>query len=113
LATGNTELQNEIVDPSQAINYINDLLARTSIDAIFVDFKMRILRLTPQTTDLVNLISIDVGRPRRHIVSNLLEYDLLVKDMTEVLSSLIPKDTEVQTKNCSWHLPRIRSYRTL
>ncbi len=92
---------------------MNNLLAGTEIGTIFVDLKLRILRFTPQAAELINLILTDMGRPLGHIVSNLLNYNHLVEDVTEVLSSLIPKDTEVQTKNSSWHLLCIRPYRTL
>ena len=55
----------------------------------------------------------DVGRPLGHIVSNLVGYDHLVEDIKDVLTSLIPKEIEVQTQNCSWYLMRIMPYRTL
>jgi two-component system CheB/CheR fusion protein len=54
-----------------------------------------------------------VGRPVGHIVSNLSGYDHLVEDIKEVLDSLIPKDIEVQIKEGTWYLMRIRPYRTL
>ena len=92
---------------------MNNLLAGTEIGTIFVDLKLRILRFTPHAAELVNLIPTDVGRPLGHIVSNLLNYDRLVEDVTEVMSSRIPKDTEVQTKNDSWHLLRILPYSTI
>jgi two-component system CheB/CheR fusion protein len=61
---------------------------------------------------VINLIPTDVGRPVGHIVSNLLGYDRLVKDVKEVLDTLAPKDIEVQTKKGVWYLLRIRPYRT-
>jgi two-component system CheB/CheR fusion protein len=42
-----------------------------------------------------------------------LGYDRLVEDIKEVLSSLIPKDIEVQTLEGAWYLLRIRPYRTI
>jgi two-component system CheB/CheR fusion protein len=113
LATVNTELQNKVVDLSQAVNDMNNLLAGTGIGTIFVDLKMRILRFTPQATQLINLIPTDLGRPLGHIVSNLVGYDYLIEDVKEVLASLIPREIEVQTQNGSWYLLHIRPYRTL
>jgi two-component system CheB/CheR fusion protein len=113
LATVNTELQNKIADLSQAINDMNNLLAGTGIGTIFVDLKVHILRFTPEAAQLVNLIPTDVGRPLGHIVSNFVDYEHLVEDVNEVLINLVPKDTEVQNPNGSWHLLRIRPYRTL
>ena len=113
LTTVNTELQNKVADLSQAINDMNNLLAGTGIGTIFVDYQLRIMRFTPQVTQVINLIPTDVGRPVGHIVSNLLGYDRLVEDIKEVLDTLTPKDIEVQTKKGAWYLLRIRPYRTL
>ena len=113
LTTVNTELQNKVADLSQAINDMNNLLSGTGIGTVFVDYQMRILRFTPQVTQVINLIPTDVGRPVGHIVSNLLGYDRLVEDIKEVLDTLTPKDIEVQTQKGAWYLLRIRPYRTL
>jgi two-component system, chemotaxis family, CheB/CheR fusion protein len=113
LTTVNTELQNKIADLSQAVNDMNNLLSGTGIGTIFVDYQLRILRFTPQVTQVINLIPTDVGRPVGHIVSNLLGYDRLVEDIKEVLDTLTPKDIEVQTRMGVWYLLRIRPYRTL
>ena len=113
LTTVNTELQNKVADLSQVINDMNNLLAGTGIGTIFVDYQLRILRFTPQVTQVINLIPTHVGRPVGHIVSNLLGYDRLVEDIKEVLDTLTPKDIEVQTKKGAWYLLRIRPYRTL
>ena len=113
LTTVNTELQSKVADLSQAVNDMNNLIAGTDIGTIFVDYQLRILRFTPAVTNIINLIPTDVGRPVGDIVSNLLGYDRLVEDITEVLNTLIPKDIEVQTKKGVWYLLRIRLYRTL
>jgi two-component system CheB/CheR fusion protein len=113
LTTVNTELQNKVADLSQAINDMNNLLSGTGIGTIFVDYQLRILRFTPQVTQVINLIPTDVGRPVGHIVSNLLGYDRLVEDIKEVLNTLAPKDIEVKTQKGVWYLLRIRPYRTL
>ena len=113
LATVNTELEKKVADLSQAINDMNNLLAGTGIGTIFVDHQLRILRFTPAVTQVINLIPTDVGRPVGHIVSNLLGYTRLVEDIKEVLDSLIPKDIDVQAREGSWYLLRIRPYRTL
>ncbi len=113
LATVNTELEKKVADLSQAINDMNNLMAGTGIGTIFVDHQLRILRFTPTVTQVINLIPTDVGRPVGHIVSNLLGYSRLVEDIKEVLDSLVPKDIEVQTREGSWYLLRIRPYRTL
>jgi two-component system CheB/CheR fusion protein len=113
LATVNAELQTKVSDLSRANNDQNNLLAGTGVGTLFVDHHLLITRFTPAATQLINLIQTDLGRPVGHIVSNLVGYDRLVDDVQAVLSTLIPMETEVQTKTGAWHLMRIRPYRTL
>ncbi len=113
LATVNNELQTKVADLSRANNDMNNLLAGTGIATIFVDFNLRILRFTPATTKIINLILGDLGRPVGHIVSNLVGYDRLVKDVQAVLDSLIPHEVEVETGEGRWYTLRILPYRTL
>jgi len=113
LATINSELNIKVVDLSRANNDMNNLLAGTGIATVFVDHQLRILRFTPTAAQIINLILSDVGRPVGHIVSNLLGYDSLVRDVKTVLDTLIPKEVEVQTTTDAWFTMRILPYRTL
>ena len=112
LATINAELQQKVADLSRANDDMNNLLSGTGIGTIFVDHQQRIRRFTPSVTQVINLISTDVGRPVDHIVSNLAGYDRLVEDVQAVLDSLIPKEVEVKTKAGVWFMLRIQPYRT-
>jgi hypothetical protein len=107
LATVNAELLTKVADLSRANNDMNNLLAGTGIATIFVDHELRILRFTPSATQIINLISNDVGRPVGHLVSNLEGYEGLVSDVQGVLDTLIPKELEVQTKGGQWYMLRI------
>ena len=113
LATLNAELQSKVADLSRANNDMNNLLAGNTIGTVFVDPQLRILRFTPAATRIINLILSDVGRPVNHILSNLVGYDRLLVDVTEVLDSLAPKEVDVQTQAGEWYSMRIRPYRTL
>ena len=113
LATVNTELQTKVADLSRANNDMNNLLAGTGIGTLFVDHQLRILRFTPSTSKIINLILSDVGRPVAHVVSNLVGYDNLVADTQAMLDTLVPKELEVQTQSGQWYTMRIQAYRTL
>ncbi|GFK93515.1 Chemotaxis protein methyltransferase Cher2 [Fundidesulfovibrio magnetotacticus] len=113
LATVNAELQTKVADLSQANNDMNNLLAGTGIATVFVDHQLRILRFTPAATQIINMILSDVGRPVRHIVSNLIGYDSLAADAQAVLDTLTPRAIEVETTEGKWYTMRIRPYRTL
>lgn len=113
LATVNCELQNKVADLSRANNDMNNLLSGTGIATIFLDNDLHILRFTPNATRIINLILTDMGRPLSHLVSNLVGYESLPADTQAVLDTLIPKEIEVQVKDGSWYILRIRPYRTL
>jgi two-component system, chemotaxis family, CheB/CheR fusion protein len=113
LNTVNGELQTKLVDLSQAINDMNNLLAGTGIGTIFVDHQLRLLRFTPAAKNLINLIPGDVGRPVHHIVSNLVGYDNLAQDIQRVLDTLVTIEINVKTKDHKWYTMRILPYRTL
>ena len=80
---------------------------------MFVNHQLNIQRFTPAATEIINLIQTDVGRPVSHIVNNLVGYVSLEHDVASVLETLIPTETEVQTKKGRWFLMRIQPYRTL
>lgn len=113
LSTMNAELQSKVVNLAQAGNDMNNLLASTDIATLFIDLQLRILRFTPATTRIINLIPGDIGRPVSHTVSNFLEYTRLVVDIQTVLDSLEPFEVNVETANHNWYTMRIRPYRTL
>ncbi|MBT3067471.1 chemotaxis protein CheB [Rhodoferax sp. U11-2br] len=113
LSTVNNELNLKVDDLSRLNNDMNNLLAGTGIATVFVDHNLRILRFTPTASQLINLISSDVGRPVGHIVSNLVGYTSLVSDAQAVLDTLVTKEVQVQTTDGAWFTLRIRPYRTL
>jgi two-component system CheB/CheR fusion protein len=112
LATVNAELQQKVIDLSRINNDMNNLLAGTGVGTLFVDHQLRIARFTPSTTQIINLIPSDIGRPLAHIVSNLVGHDDLLADVQSVLDTLVPSETEVQTKAGGWYILGIRPYRT-
>jgi two-component system CheB/CheR fusion protein len=113
LTTVNAELQNKVTELSQANNDMNNLLAGTGVGTIFVDHQLRIMRFTPEVTRIINLIPTDVGRPIGDLVSKLSGYDRLIEDIREVLDNLTSKIIEVQARDGTWYLTRIKPYRTL
>ncbi len=113
LATVNAELQAKVSDLSRVNSDMNNLLAGTGVATLFVDHQLLISRFTPSTTQIINLIQTDIGRPVGHIVSNLVGYDSLVGDVRAVLDTLESHEAEVQTISGDWYLMRIRPYRTL
>lgn len=113
LGTVNSELQTKLADLSLANNDMNNLLAGTGIATVFVDHQLRLLRFTPASKKIINLIPGDVGRPVHHIVSNLVDYDTLALDIQRVLDTLVSIEITVSHKDRKWYTMRILPYRTL
>lgn len=109
----NSQLQTKVLELSRSNNDMNNLLAGTGIGTIFVDYGLCILRFTPASTNIINLILSDLGRPIGHIVSNLINYDNLVDDIKLVLNTLNPIEKDLQTVDKKWYSMRINPYRTL
>lgn len=111
LQTVNAELQGKVEELSAAHDDMRNLMNSTEIATIFVDNHMRVRRFTPEATMIVNLIPTDIGRPIKHVVSNL-KYDNMIRDLENVLQYLTPVETEVQTNEGKWFNMRIIPYRT-
>lgn len=113
LSTVNNELQAKVAELSEANEDMNNVLAATGVAIIFVDNQLRIQRFTPAAIHIMNLIPADVGRPVKHIVSNLSGYDQLIQDIQSVMDDLTPLEIEVHTTDGEWYVVRMRPYRTI
>jgi two-component system CheB/CheR fusion protein len=69
------------------------------------------MNFTPPIKGIYNLIESDIGRPISDIASNIKDDDL-GEVSQEVLGTLIPRQSELQTKNGMWYSRRILPYRT-
>jgi len=113
LTTVNNELQTKVADLSRSEIDMNNLLSGTGIATVFVDHQLRLLRFTPTATQIINLIRSDIGRPVAHTVTNLIGYTTLTADIKAVLTTLTPREAELQTAVGRWFKMRIQPYRTL
>ena len=97
---------------SQSNSDMNNLLTGTEIATIFLDNGLRIKRFTPMATGIVKLIPSDVGRPLEQFATNLADENL-VRDVEQVMKTLVYREKEVQTKQGQWRLIRVLPYRTV
>ncbi len=111
LQTVNAELQSKVEELSATHDDMRNLLNSTEIATIFVDNDLRVRRFTPEATTIVNLIPSDLGRPLRHVATNL-AYDGLMTDLEAVLRKTRPKEVALQTTEGGWYNMRIMPYRT-
>jgi two-component system CheB/CheR fusion protein len=112
LTTLNSELQSKNDNLIQANNDMVNILNSTQIPTIFVDNNLRIKRFTPQAIKVISLIQSDTGRPITDISGNL-QYEGLADDIKQVLSDLLTRSVEIQTKDGVWYRMNIVPYRTI
>ncbi len=111
LTTLNTQLQQKIDDERRMSDDLNNLLSSSGIATLFLDAEFKIMRFTPATRELFNLINKDIGRPFSDITGKVKDPTLL-RDAETVLETLVSAECEVENENGQWFIRRILPYRT-
>ncbi|MBS9718852.1 chemotaxis protein CheB [Pseudohalocynthiibacter aestuariivivens] len=111
LLTLNTQLQQKVEDERSISEDLNNLLSSSEIATIFLDRQLNIMRFTPATRKIFNVIANDEGRPFSDITGKINDPDIL-KDARKVLQDHTPIEIEVPEKTGKWYLRRILPYRT-
>jgi len=111
LRTVNEELQNRNTELFSANDDLSNLFLNVSIPIIMVSNDLTIRRFTPQAQPLLNLVPEDVGRRLSELQTNLRSVNL-PEIAREVISSVNPQEDEIQAKDGTWYLMRVRTYKT-
>jgi two-component system, chemotaxis family, CheB/CheR fusion protein len=111
LQTVNNELPTKVDELSRVSDDMSNLLKSTEIATLFLDDALNVRRFAAQTTKIIKLIPVDVGRPITDIVTEL-DYPTLATDAREVLRSLIFSEKQIRASDGRWFLVRIMPYRT-
>ena len=112
LQTVNSELKIKLESVSRAHSDVQNLMAATDVGILFLDPQLRINRFTPRISELFNIVAGDEGRPITDFTHRL-DYDDLAGDVRKVLRDLSSIEREVRGKDGSWHLTRLKPYRTV
>lgn len=109
LYTVNAEYQRKITELVQTKNDLNNLLDSTGIGSLFLDENLDIRRYTPKISEVINLISQDIGRPLRHVTNNI---DIDYMDIIEtVVRTQQPESRLVTSQKGVQYELRILPYR--
>jgi two-component system, chemotaxis family, CheB/CheR fusion protein len=111
LITVNNQLNEKLIELNQSNDDLANFLNSSEMGTVFLDSQYRIRRFTPSTTKLLNLLSIDEGRPIEHITTRLIGIDLVALAKT-VLRTLHPIEKQAATTDGGWYLIRCLPYRT-
>ena len=112
LTTVNAQLSDKLEELNKTNDDLANFLKSSEVGTLFLDRELCIRRFTPSAIRLLNLISLDVGRPISHISNKLIEVDL-IPIAKNVLETLAPCEGEVQTSDGVWYMLRCLPYRTL
>jgi two-component system CheB/CheR fusion protein len=69
---------------------------------LFIDQDLRLIRFSPGTVRLINLMESDIGRPITHISTNF-KFETLTGDISQVFTSGLPITREVQATAGQWY----------
>jgi two-component system, chemotaxis family, CheB/CheR fusion protein len=111
LQTVNSELRAKVNDLSQSRDDLANLLNSTEIATLFLDGELHIKRFTPEARKLVSLRDSDVGRPLADLATEL-RGAALVADAEQVMETLKPRESRVETREGRHYLMRMLPYRT-
>lgn len=112
LNTVNQQLNSKIEELTEVNNDLVNFLNSSNVATIFLDNQFRIKRFTPSTTNIINLIASDIGRPIDHMAHHFAGLDLTA-DAKNVLRSLIPLRKEVRASDGRWFTMTCVPYRTV
>jgi two-component system CheB/CheR fusion protein len=109
LYTVNSEYQ-EKVDVLNSVNAdLENVAKATATPTLFVDADLRLMRFTPELTQLFKVREGDRGRSIEDF-NNLLDYPDLFTDLRRTLADGAVTEREVQGKDGQWWLARIQPY---
>ena len=112
LQTVNHELKIKLEEISRAHSDLENLMASSDVATLFIDRELRIVRYTPTTTAVFNIMASDRGRSITHLTHKLV-YRELAADAQRVLRDLTGVERELRGEDDTWYLMRQRPYRTM
>lgn len=69
---------------------------------LFVDDQLRLVKFSPGTVKLINLLESDVGRPLSNISTNF-KIETIIEDISQILAGNAVITKEIQTNNGRWY----------
>jgi len=111
LTTVNDELQSRNHEVTEVNSDLVNLLTTVDIPILFLDREHRIRRFTPKARSILNVLAADIGRPFEDIRPNIDVADL-DHQITEVIETMVVRESEVQDRDGRWYRLQIRPYKT-
>ncbi|MHC1764649.1 MAG: CheR family methyltransferase [Verrucomicrobiia bacterium] len=112
LTTVNEEMAHRNQELNQLNSDLNNLHVSINTPILLLSRDLRIRRFTAQAGMLFNLVAADVGQPLGGIKHNLAFPDL-EKFTAEAITTVTPRECEVQNRDGAWFVLRVRPYLTV
>lgn len=90
---------------------LEDLLAGADIPIIVLDLDMRVRNFTPAASQVMRLVTADIGRPIGHVKERFVDPDLM-GDVEHVIETLAPTEREITTDDARTYIRRILPFWT-
>ncbi len=110
LRTVNQENRNKVEELAALSAELQSLMAATQIPTLFLDRELRIVRFTPQLSEIFHIRMTDRGRPVSELKARV-EYEELHDDAHRVLDRLTTVEREIKhASEPRWFLTRVLPY---
>jgi two-component system, chemotaxis family, CheB/CheR fusion protein len=110
LRTVNQENRNKVEELATLSADLQSLMAATQIPTLFLDRELRVVRYTPQLSEIFHIRMSDRGRPVTELKARI-AYDELQDDARRVLDRLAPIEREIRHgTEARWFLTRVLPY---
>ncbi len=110
LRTVNQENRNKVEELASLSADLQSLMAATQIPTLFLDRDLRVLRFTPQLSEIFHIRMTDRGRSFTELKARV-AYDELHDDARRVLDRLTPIEREIKHASDSrWYLTNVLPY---
>ena len=111
LHTINTDYQLKNKELLELNDDLNNYFRSNIHGQLFVNHDLRLMKFSPATVNLINLLPSDVGRPLSNISTNI-KFETITEDIKKVLADGIIITKEIETNNGTWYqvmtMPYIR-----
>ncbi len=107
----NSQLQETLERQRTTSNDLQNVLYSTDVATLFLDAALNIRFFTPATKALFNVIATDIGRPLTDLRSLAQDAELL-NDAKQVLTTSVPVERDIDSRQGIWYMRRIFPYRT-
>jgi len=106
----NEELTVKVEELAQSHSFVENLLRSTNVPAVFLDTKLRVMRSTPQATEIFHLAVSDQGRPLVEVKARVRD-DSLLTDAEQALRDSAEVEREVRDRSGRSFIKRVFPYR--